>query len=540
MRQKSVISAVLGCVFVLTLVDFAGAQEAGPAADRVTRTRWMDPQGKEPITYLAWKAEVGEPAPFETNLVAGNSKAKGATAGAKFCIVINTLLYYSIQPSINQYVLDLTNEGYEVEVHTTSGGTPEDLRTFLQGRYSMGLEGCVLIGDLPVAWYDAEWPDDHATEQFPIDLFYMDLDGVFTDTNSDGLYDVHTGHVAPEIWVGRLTASPLQMGGAHENSLLNNYFAKNHQFRTGQLPLSDRALVYVDDDWVPWAMQWDLDVGLAYATRTFVSDEWTTWDTDYESRLPQNYEFIQVCVHSGPSTHAFHHPDDTWGWASNDEIKAIDPVAYFYNLFACSNARYVESDYMAGWYIFCDTYGLAALGSTKSGSMLEFDDFYGPFGDGKTIGEAYRDWFVAIAAGGFDEWELPWHYGMTLCGDPTLSKWSDDDDRDGILDVNDNCPLTYNPNQEDTDGDGFGDACDPCECAVFCDLDLDLDINPVDVTFIVAYVYKQQDLREPLPDCYRENGDWNCDGEVNPVDVVFYVNFVYKNIGAGPDDPCAP
>jgi hypothetical protein len=28
------------------------------------------------------------------------------------------------------------------------------------------------------------------------------------------------------------------------------------------------------------------------------------------------------------------------------------PEAYFYNLFACSNARFTETDYMAGWYMF--------------------------------------------------------------------------------------------------------------------------------------------------------------------------------------------
>jgi hypothetical protein len=37
-----------------------------------------------------------------------------------------------------------------------------------------------------------------------------------------------------------------------------------------------------------------------------------------------------------------------------------------------------------------------------------------------------------------------------------------DADGDGVCDVDDNCPLTPNPDQEDADGDGDGDACDNC------------------------------------------------------------------------------
>jgi len=35
-----------------------------------------------------------------------------------------------------------------------------------------------------------------------------------------------------------------------------------------------------------------------------------------------------------------------------------------------------------------------------------------------------------------------------------------DDDNDGILDIDDNCPFTANPDQADFDGDGIGDICD--------------------------------------------------------------------------------
>ncbi len=39
---------------------------------------------------------------------------------------------------------------------------------------------------------------------------------------------------------------------------------------------------------------------------------------------------------------------------------------------------------------------------------------------------------------------------------------TDDLDRDGLLDYLDNCRRVHNPSQHDRDGDGLGDACDPC------------------------------------------------------------------------------
>ena len=234
------------------------------------------------------------------------------------------------------------------------------------------------------------------------------------------MYDSHTGNVAPDVYLGRLTASPLTMTGDTEAELTQNYFDKNHQYRCDLLPQTSRALVYIDDDWASGGAWWNSNVGEAYSNRTFVNDTWTTWGPDYLGRIPLDYEFIQVCVHSWPGGHAFKRPVDDWSWVYISDVMAANPVAHFYNLFACSNARYIETDYSSGWYIFNKDHGLAAIGSAKTGSMLNFEDFYGPFGEGNNLGVSFRDWFAAQAVGGFDEGEITWFYGMTLNGDPTL------------------------------------------------------------------------------------------------------------------------
>jgi len=416
-RSLSPILFLLG--FGLQL--FLGGDISGQNLDGIPVTQWVDPEGRKPITYQEWRERVGEDKPFQVETIYQTPQKTGGKVLEKFSVIVNSNLYPQIQSAVDQYVIDLEEDGYEVRLHLTSGGTPQNFRTFLWNEYGLGMKGCVLIGDLPVPWYEMDY---WGYESFPIDLYYMDLDGNFGDSDHDGLFDSHTGDVGPEIYLGRLTASTLHLDGATEVSLVNRYFYKNHEHRTGGLNLNNRALVYVDDDWYPWAETWNANVGLAYSDRTLVKDPSTTRDIDYEMRLTQNYESILICAHSSPALHAFQIPSGWDGYTYNYEVKNIDPLAFFYNLFACSNARFVENDYMGGWYIFCQDYGLGAVGSTKTGAMLEFQDFYGPLSERRNFGEAFMDWFESQAAGGFSPDEAAWFYGMTYLGDPTLSIWS--------------------------------------------------------------------------------------------------------------------
>ena len=105
-------------------------------------------------------------------------------------------------------------------------------------------------------------------------------------------------------------------------------------------------------------------------------------------------------------------------WVFSEDIQSADPPALFYNLFACSAGRFSDDNYLAGSYILNTTFGLVSIASSKSGSMLNFQDFTEPLSKGKCIGDAFVDWFDTQAP--FIQWEKEWFYGMMIFGDPTL------------------------------------------------------------------------------------------------------------------------
>ena len=427
-------------IFLVALMTFAMIPLLTPQAVATTDVTSMSalPEGEVVTTWYSQDGSSPESfvrrtcGPLEIELIRGP-----AHNSPTVYIVINDTLWslggIDLQDRLFRLHDDIEATGYSVYSYLLWSGSPESLRSWFAS--VSGLVGCVLIGDIPTAWYQMfhvpAWDGIVTYEEFPIDLFYMDLDGTWSDTlqppypgtaGADGIYDGHAGDVGPEIWIGRIKADDMVVSGTPvpEADLIVNYLDKNHDYRTGSLTLPQRALVYIDDDWAPGTGVYN-DVQLAYPTSTLVNDKNTTKKSNYLDRLDDQWSWVHLKCHGNPGSHTFKilnaTSDSVWEGVSvswNDYRTGDYPV-FFYNLFVCSGARFTSQNYLAGWCIFAPTYGLAAIGSTKTGSMNNDGDFYDPLGDGDTLGKAFKDWFTSTA-----ESSRPWYYGMTIIGDPTL------------------------------------------------------------------------------------------------------------------------
>jgi hypothetical protein len=85
-----------------------------------------------------------------------------------------------------------------------------------------------------------------------------------------------------------------------------------------------------------------------------------------------------------------------------------------------------------------------------------------------------------------------------------------DNDNDGILDTLDVCPNFYNPAQTDTDGDGFGDECDPYPLIFNVDVDQDFVPDTIDNCRWVANAGQADFDQDGIGDACDNRPDFDC------------------------------
>jgi len=413
---------VLFAIIITLFINFAaGSAQRRYDPETVKVTRWLDTT-TSPITY----DEYNQSRNFAPSADIQVIRTSTVTTDFTIDIIVNTHLYQYIEDILDTFLLDLQLDGYAINLYTAfETQTPSIIRQLIYEDWiNLDIAGVIFIGDLAVPWYEMDEPPDlggwHV--MFPCDLYFMDLDGTWGDIDYDGMFDSHTGSLTADIWCGRLRSSNLHYHGATEVGIMRNYFRKNHAYRAGNLRLVDHALAFIDNDWCDNG--WGFDVALSFPQTDSVVDIYETSRANYISHVQENsnnqYEHVLICSHSNPWSHHIYNSETSYQLFYNHEIETYMMQALSYNLFACSNSRYVESDNMGAWYIFETDYGLISLGSTKTGSMLCFDDFYDPLGQGSTYGDAFLIWAQTDIETCANQLSRVRFYGMCLMGDPTL------------------------------------------------------------------------------------------------------------------------
>ena len=425
------------CLAVIALVGFAAKAENHPLP---VASRWADPNFEQKPQHTIPN--------FQGSLTFQNQiqpeKLYGAPSqgdGERICVVVHSNLLADIGASITRYELDLQSMGYSTYRLVYSEGSADDLRAYLSNLYQEpeSLAGAVLIGNIPYIiyeimqdWDGEEGPCPPQYDDFPCDIFFMDLDGVWSDSLDDGMvqpdngkFDSRSGNLDLEIWVGRLKADNLTDLGS-ETDLFRSYFDKNNRYRLKALSPESKALIYNDDDWSCMANVDDAYLNTIYNAEdiTIVSDPESTTADDYtQSRLPSDIEFLFLRSHGSPRGHELVrdnysiHEDVRYNEYTEANTKAL-----FYSLFVCSACDYTIDNNLASTIsLNPENSGMLAWGSSKPGGMFNMTPFYDSLAAGSLFGAAFRDWFNHIQAIESPETCEAWLYGMTLVGDPALT-----------------------------------------------------------------------------------------------------------------------
>jgi len=376
-------------------------------------------------------------APFSHSrvlILSGNPNVN--TSINKILVIVNSSIYNQLSDKIERYAYDINYVyGCEVIMETVSGGDHTNIKNLIITNQT-NLDGVVFIGDIAVAWF--EIADDYGISGshrgyavWPCDLYYMDTNGTWADIDENGIYDSHTGNIQPEIFVGRISTA--NMGTLLSEKIgLEKYLDKNHKFWMGHTTVNKKfGLSYTDKDWVNHS-PFKTSMQYLYGPITIAYDT-ISWGNpnfgkiDYLGRLANNrYEFIQLACHTASPYNYERLSMSVGGIIYSNEIFNNGTQAIGYNLFCCSGCNWTavpsnsSQGFLGGSYVYnAANSSLVVVGSTKTGGMLNFSSFYIPLGQGKTMGESLKQWWINGAIYTFDF--ISWHYGMTIIGDPMVN-----------------------------------------------------------------------------------------------------------------------
>lgn len=333
----------------------------------------------------------------------------------------------SVNAYIRRYAEDIhLGTGCGIKSEIVHNANFYDIKGLISS-HQQDLMGAIFIGDIDVPFYKiSKWTDTTKVDIFPCDLYYMDLDGEWSIDDNDTIID-HTTNARPEIFVARISAENMNNHISPINGL-KRYFDKNHNYWLGHYEEDNkRALSYTDKDWAN-DYNFSHEIRYLYNSQNYDACQYDSLlqnvtKINYLQRvMSHSYSFVQLACHSSYSYHSFYFNHANL-FASDIFGLYTHPIGY--NLFCCSACKWIDAKrsirvYLAGSYLFGNSKTLVIVGSTKTGSMLNFSNFYHPLSQKMCVGKAFLNWWWITCGNTHNSAQKWWHNGMVILGDPML------------------------------------------------------------------------------------------------------------------------
>lgn len=221
---------------------------------------------------VAYEYQVFRPA--ATNITrAGGYWATGVqipavTTRGVLLLIVDDTMSAGLAPELSRLTADLVGDGWKVVRHDTPrhgsilDGRAQALKSWIKGQVALnpGMQHALyLFGRVPYVLSGYYGPDGHGGYAQATDLYYADLDGVWTDsvirkdssntigdgkydhdgipsTNSSQMYFVKDGTNRIETWVGRVDFQGMSADSRTEVTMLRDYLNKSHAYRQVMFP----------------------------------------------------------------------------------------------------------------------------------------------------------------------------------------------------------------------------------------------------------------------------------------------------------------
>lgn len=370
------------------------------------------------------------------------------SSSEKIFVIIDKIYYENADytEKLDRFALDLAYQGYNSSIYVINAGNPTDLRNFIIAN-SSNLKGVTFIGDIAAAWYEHEndinW---HVHAEWVSDLFYGDLNGSYSDSDGDGILDVFSGDIAPEIWISRFSPStvmddPYKEGLLYQKQQFIRYLDNTHKYFRGLLFYGNKAANMIGEDWDDSINVLNRFNNLYESNVDLYIDNNHNANTLFYTLHNSNYGAFYIDAHSDFKTQDYNYGRTLWSIEILAGRAVIDDYAniFYFNiepsligLGACSASNFTalqgNNPSFGIAYLFSykgkvqSVYGMTKTGNNDNDYMV-----YNNLSNNYYLGDAFIKWYRDIynaylpySSWHYKEYWMSYNGGSILLGNPLL------------------------------------------------------------------------------------------------------------------------